>query len=39
VFLTVTTPAGEVIVIQAWGKDAAKAHKLAAQIQADSSRS
>lgn len=35
VFLTVTTPDGEVLVIQAVGKDAAKAHKLAAQITAD----
>lgn len=35
VYLTVTTPQGEVIIIEAWGKDAAKAHKLAAQIQAD----
>lgn len=35
VFVTVTTPAGEVLTIEAWGKQAAKAHTLAAQITAD----
>ncbi|MGO3649500.1 hypothetical protein [Agrococcus casei] len=35
-YLTITTPEGEVLVIEAWSRsEVAKAHKMAAQITAD----
>lgn len=39
-FLTVTTPDGDALVIEAWGrKDAARAHRMAARINHDAALS
>lgn len=38
-FLTVTTPEGEVIVMETWSRgDAGRAHKMAAEINTDAAR-